>query len=55
MVKETSNQVKITDENTPRYFAMIPYMIDDMDLSPFAVRLYLRMVRRAGSKGGLML
>lgn len=32
-------------------FSTIPNMIDDMGLSPYAVRLYLRIRRRAGESG----
>lgn len=46
-----TEETRIVDQVTPRYFAMIPYMIDDMGLSVFAVRLYLRILRRAGNDG----
>lgn len=31
-----------------RYFSSIPHLVDDLGLSPYAVRLYLRIKRRAG-------
>lgn len=34
-----------------RYFSMIPNIIDEMELSPYAVRLYLRIKRRASDTG----
>lgn len=34
-----------------RYFSMIPNLIDEMGLSPYAVRLYLRIKRRASDTG----
>jgi hypothetical protein len=40
------------DEATQRrYFTMIPNMVDDSDLSPHAVRLYLHIRRVAGEDG----
>jgi hypothetical protein len=40
-------------EQTPdrRYFTAIPNLLDEMGLTPYAVRLYLRLKRRAGDKG----
>jgi hypothetical protein len=37
-------------EQTPdrRYFTILPNKVDEMGLSPYAVRLYLRLKRRAG-------
>ena len=41
-----------TDNTEPRFFSMIPHMIDDSDLSPHAVRLYLHIKRVAGEDNG---
>ncbi len=40
-------------EQTPdrRYFTILPNMLDEMGLSPYAIRLYLRLKRRAGENG----
>ena len=40
-------------EQTPdrRYFTILPNLLDDMGLSPHAIRLYLRLKRRAGEDG----
>lgn len=40
-------------EQTPdrRYFTILPNMLDEMGLSPYALRLYLRLKRRAGENG----
>jgi hypothetical protein len=43
---------KIVDESQDRkFFTITPNMIDDLGLSPYAVRLYLRLRRRAGENG----
>lgn len=43
---------KITDSGDPRkYFTMIPNIIDDLDLSPYAFRLYVHLKRVAGDNG----
>jgi hypothetical protein len=34
-----------------RYYTIIPNMLDDLGLSPYAIRLYLRLKRRAGDNG----
>lgn len=45
-------EFQIVDESHDRrYFTLVPILIDDLDLSPFAVRLYLRIKRRAGERG----
>lgn len=36
----------IHDENRVTHFSMIPHLIDDMGLTPYAVRLYVRLKRR---------
>jgi hypothetical protein len=42
----------ITDYGDPRrYFTQIPNMIDDMNLSPYAFRLYVHLKRVAGDNG----
>jgi hypothetical protein len=46
----TSYHVK--DNGDPRrYFTMIPNIIDDLDLSPYAFRLYVHLKRVAGDEG----
>jgi hypothetical protein len=43
----------IQDEAPKRkYYTQIPHMIDDADLSPHAVRLYIHLKRIAGDDGG---
>jgi hypothetical protein len=32
-------------------FTMLPNILDEMDLSPYAIRLYFRIKRRAGEDG----
>ena len=39
------------NENERKYFSMIPHLIDDLGLSPSAVRLYLHYIRVAGENG----
>jgi len=42
----------ITDDGTERkYFLILPNIVDDMGLSPYAFRLYARIKRRAGENG----
>ena len=42
----------IEQQETPRkFYAMIPNMVDDMNLSPYAFRLYCHIRRRAGENG----
>jgi len=48
--KETI-QYKITDESPHSYYATIPNIIDDLNLSVYAYRLYGHIKRVAGSKG----
>jgi Helix-turn-helix domain len=44
---------RILDNGDERkYFALIPNMIDEMGLSPYAVRLYLHIKRRTGEVPG---
>jgi predicted transcriptional regulator len=40
-------------EQTPdrKYFTILQNILDDMGLSPYAIRLYFRLKRRAGEKG----
>ncbi len=40
-------------EQTPdrRYFTILPNKLDEIGLSPYAVRLYFRLKRRAGENG----
>ena len=47
-----TNNIEIQDQ-TPdrRYFTIIPNILDELELSPYAVRLYLRVKRRAGENG----
>ena len=40
----------ITDESVITHFTQTPNIIDDMDLSPYAVRLYLRFKRRVNQE-----
>jgi hypothetical protein len=42
---------KISEEGKRSNFTIIPNMIDDLDLSPFAVRLYIHLKRVAGEDG----
>lgn len=47
-----SGEYQVEDEGQERkYFTMVPHLIDDSLLSPYAVRLYLRLKRRAGEGG----
>lgn len=44
--------VKIQEQvNERKYWIQVPNLIDELDLSPYAVRLYLRLKRRAGENG----
>ena len=44
--------IELQDQtNDRRYFTILPNMLDDSELSPYAVRLYLRIKRRAGEDG----
>lgn len=48
----TTANYQLNDEGPERkYFSMIPHLIDDSGLSPYAVRLYLRLKRRTGEGG----
>lgn len=38
-------------DGTRRYFSMVPHLIDDSELTPYAFRLYCRFLRRAGANG----
>lgn len=38
-------------ETQHKWYSEIPNLIDDSELSPYAIRLYLRIRRRAGDKG----
>ena len=42
----------VADSTEPRFFSMIPHLVDDSDLSPYAVRLYLHIKRVAGEDNG---
>lgn len=47
-----NDEVLIVDSSHDRkWFTAIPNIIDDMDLSSYGVRLYLRLKRRAGENG----
>lgn len=46
----TATKLLVKDDER-RYFIQVPNLIDDLDLSPYAVRLYLRLKRVAGEKG----
>lgn len=41
----------LTSENKRSYFLMLPLMVDDLNLSPQAFRLYAHIVRRVGDGG----
>ena len=47
---EGDQNFQVIDESH-KYFTMIPNVIDDLGLSVWAVRLYLRLKRRAGETG----
>lgn len=43
---------KVTFQEVPRaYYTMIPNMVDDLELSPYAFRLYAHLRRVAGENG----
>lgn len=45
-------EYQIKDEGDPRkYFIIVPNLVDDMDLSVYAFRLYVHLKRVAGDKG----
>lgn len=44
-------QCKVNEEGRRENFTMVPNIIDDLDLSPYAVRLYLHLKRVAGDTG----
>ena len=47
-----SSKVMVQEEvNERKYWIQIPNLIDELELSPYAVRLYLRLKRRAGENG----
>ncbi len=46
-----SNQYVIRDENPISHFSQIPNLVDDMNLTPFAYRLYGHLKRVAGENG----
>ena len=50
-----STDNRILDNGDERkFFALIPNMIDELELSPYAVRLYLHIKRRTGEvRGGV--
>jgi DNA-binding MarR family transcriptional regulator len=48
----TKEQLITEEASERRYYTMIPNMIDDMGLSPFAYRLYGHFRRVAGEAGG---
>lgn len=41
----------IQDESPVSFFTMIPHLVDDSDISPYAIRLYLHLKRVAGENG----
>lgn len=46
------NQYRVSDEGDPRrYYVQIPNLIDDMNLSVYAFRLYVHLKRVAGDNG----
>jgi len=46
------SEIKINDKGDPRkYFIQIPNLIDDLDLSVYAFRLYVHLKRVAGDDG----
>ncbi|HLB31197.1 MAG TPA: helix-turn-helix domain-containing protein [Gammaproteobacteria bacterium] len=46
------DEILVKDRSGDRkYFTQIPHLIDDAMLSPYAVRVYLRIKRRAGESG----
>lgn len=46
--------IQITDESLERkYYACIPHIIDDLNLDPYAYRLYGKLKRIAGENGGI--
>lgn len=48
-----SDEIEVRDGTSDRrYFVILPNLVDDLALSPYAVRLYLRIKRRAGETGG---
>lgn len=47
---QVTTNMLIRDEER-RFYIQVPNLIDDMNLSPYAVRLYLRLKRVAGEKG----
>jgi hypothetical protein len=48
MIDEIEIQEPIPDR---RYFTILPNVLDEMGLSPYAIRLYFRLKRRAGENG----
>lgn len=46
-----SNQYVIRDESPVSHFSQIPNLVDDMNLTPFAYRLYGHLKRVAGENG----
>lgn len=51
MKERKKQEVFIEDTCEPKYYARIPNMIDDLDLSVYAYRLYGRIKRVAGDAG----
>jgi hypothetical protein len=48
----SDTNIAVTEEvNERKYWIQIPNLIDELELSPYAVRLYLRLKRRAGENG----
>jgi len=50
-IYEMNNSNEKGTQYERKYFTQIPNMIDDLSLSVYAVRLYLRIKRRAGDNG----
>ncbi len=52
MANEMTDDIETLNQTSDRrYFTMIPNVLDEIGLSPYAIRLYFRLLRRAGENG----